>query len=96
MPYILPKDRELYNELIEVLADNIAHKNIADATQFCGDLNYTITKLIQEVYKKGNIKMRYADYNEMIGMLECCKLEFYRKQVSPYEEEKIKLNGEVK
>ena len=38
---------------------------------------------------------RYAVYNELIGALECAKLELYRKRVAPYEEEKIAENGEV-
>jgi hypothetical protein len=55
-------------------------------------MNYTISKLIKDVYGKG---LKYAQYNEIIGFLECCKLEFYRAQVGPYEEVKRKENGEV-
>lgn len=35
---------------------------------------------------------RYADIQ---GALECCKLEFYRRVAVPYEDRKIKLNGDV-
>lgn len=38
---------------------------------------------------------RYADYNSIIGALESAKLEFYRRAVSLYEDEKIKENGDV-
>jgi hypothetical protein len=74
---------------------------IADLAQAMGDfgpserpgvMNYTISKLIKDVYGKG---LKYAQYNEIIGFLECCKLEFYRAQVGPYEEVKRKENGEV-
>ena len=57
-------------------------------------MNYTITKLIGEVY--GPIeKLHYHSFNEIIGMLECCKMEFYRKQCAPYEDIKLKENGSV-
>jgi hypothetical protein len=31
----------------------------------------------------------------MIGILECCKLELYRKKAAPYENEKELENGSV-
>jgi hypothetical protein len=34
-------------------------------------------------------------YNDVIGALECCKLELYRRMVAPYENTKIKENGDV-
>lgn len=57
-----------------------------------GELNYNITKLILQ-YLEG--KESYSKYNEIIGVLECCKLELYSRQVRPYEDDKIRLNGDV-
>ena len=37
----------------------------------------------------------YADINSAIGVLECAKLELYRRQAAPYEDKKIEENGEV-
>lgn len=37
----------------------------------------------------------YARFNAIIGALECCKTEICRKLISPYEDEKIKENGEI-
>jgi hypothetical protein len=31
----------------------------------------------------------------VVGALEACKLEFYRRVVTPYEENKMKENGDV-
>ncbi len=56
-------------------------------------MNYTITKLLSEVYTLD--KVRYNDLNEIIGMLECCKQEFYRRGVVPYENLKLLENGSV-
>jgi hypothetical protein len=32
---------------------------------------------------------------DIAGALECCKLEFYRRVAVPYEDQKIKSNGDV-
>ena len=37
----------------------------------------------------------YARFNEMIGVLECCKLELYRRVISNYEDKKMRQNGDV-
>ncbi len=39
--------------------------------------------------------MNYSKANELVGVLECVKQEFYRRQVVPYEEEKIRENGDL-
>lgn len=38
---------------------------------------------------------RFADYSQVIAALECAKLEFYRRQVAPYEDGKITEHGDV-
>jgi hypothetical protein len=58
-----------------------------------GELNYLITTLIQEyILREG---LSYATLNEVIGVLECAKLELYRRVVTPYEDSKIQENGDV-
>ena len=37
----------------------------------------------------------YHAYNEIIGVLECVKQEFYRRMVAPYEDKKCEENGDV-
>jgi hypothetical protein len=59
-----------------------------------GDLNYLVTHLCNTYIDKQLIK-NYQTYNDVIGALECCKLEMYRRAVVPYEDEKIKENGDV-
>lgn len=58
-----------------------------------GELNYMITTLCLEYLKASNKK--YSDYNEVVGVLECAKLEFYRRAVSVYEDERKDINGDV-
>jgi hypothetical protein len=57
-----------------------------------GDLTYLITKNILDYIGD---KESYAVYNEVIGALECAKLEFYRRKVAKYEDNKIMENGDV-
>ena len=57
-----------------------------------GNLNYTITKILNAWL--GHTP-NYAKYNEVIGVLECAKLELYRRQISEYEDEKCQENGDV-
>jgi hypothetical protein len=57
-----------------------------------GELNYVITKIINE-YVGG--RRSYSVYNEIIGVLECAKQEFYRRVVSLYEDKKKEDNGDV-
>jgi len=37
----------------------------------------------------------YADYNEVMGVLECVKQELYRRLIVPYENKKKEENGDV-
>ena len=79
MPYIKSEDRER----LETGAD----------PQNPGELNYLITKMLLKYLKlKGK---NYAHLNEVMGVLNCVTQEFYRRWAAPYEDEKIKENGDV-
>lgn len=79
MPYIKQEDRLPIPEMVPESA---------------GDLNYLITKLLLEyIDEKGG--MSYTVVNEVVGVLECAKLELYRRLAAPYEDEKRELNGDV-
>lgn len=58
-----------------------------------GELNYQLTTIVQEYFVQNNAN--YQAINDIIGALEACKLEFYRRVVVPYETEKIAQNGDV-
>jgi hypothetical protein len=57
-----------------------------------GELNYAVTRLVDDYL--GDTP-RYSNLNEIIGVLECAKLEIYRRLVSPYEDRKRSENGDV-
>jgi len=59
-----------------------------------GELNYAITILINN-YMEDRGGVSYTVINEVIGVLECAKLELYRRLAAPYEDKKIEENGDV-
>lgn len=84
MPYIKQTDRRFFDEFISDLSDNITSE---------GDMNYVITSLIHKrIEEQGK---SYQVLNDLIGVLECAKLELYRIIVAPYEDIKIEENGAV-
>lgn len=87
MPYIQKSERKKFDlhldRLIEVLS-------ASDPFNIDGNLNYIITKILKAIYTP-----RYFNFNRAIGVLESCKLEFYRRAVAPYEDKKIEEHGDV-
>ena len=57
-----------------------------------GGLTYLFYKLCLDALPESP---RYRDMHAVIGALEAAKLEFYRRQVAPYEDVKIRENGDV-
>lgn len=58
-----------------------------------GELNFCITHLVQTYLNR--VPVNYSAYNAAIGALEAAKLELYRRLVVPYEDGKIRENGDV-
>lgn len=57
-----------------------------------GELNFQLTALVDR-YLAGNLD--YQAINDVVGALECAKLELYRRIAVPYEDQKIEINGDV-
>lgn len=58
-----------------------------------GELNFSITAVLHEWLE--TVGVSYANLNAAIGVLECAKLELYRRIASPYEELAIERNGDI-
>ncbi len=87
MPYITPERRALYDDAIAALSASITGESPD------GDLNYIITSLLDDwLFKRG---LSYAAIADVVKVLETAKLEFYRRVAAPYEDEKIRANGDV-
>lgn len=88
MPYIQVGNRTQLDPVLEPLL-----LKVGDKVWGAGDLNYVITKIVL-AFVKGHGE-NYAHYNDVIGALECAKLELYRRRIACYEDGKIATNGDV-
>jgi hypothetical protein len=61
-------------------------------TSDVGGLTYLLYKLCLDALPEAP---RYRDFHAVVGALEAAKLEFYRRHVVPYEDVKIRENGDV-
>ena len=57
-----------------------------------GELNFELTMCIRRYLEEHG--KSYAIMNDIIGALECCKLEFARRVINDYENLKITENGD--
>lgn len=92
MPYIDQTSRKMLKpaltELVKLILDPVKFGTRAKA----GVLNYIFTVLLKNILDDDK---RYDTANSLIGALECCKLELYRRHIAPYEDKKILENGDV-
>ena len=82
MPYIKQVDRPDKNDVYEMM---ISANVVAN-----GDLNYILFK-----FCKYQVKPSYNNYKNFCGELRQCATEIERKILAPYEDQKIKENGDV-
>lgn len=87
MPYIKQEGRPKIDALVNPL---IEHLKSLPMEEQDGSLNYAVTKVLKSLYP-----MKYFHLNRALGVLNAINLELYRKVVAPYEDVKIKENGEV-
>ena len=100
MPYITREKREKVDTQLGYLIDAVVDASTKEMNVLMvlpGILNYCITRLIKGAYASiaGKKKLSYADHNAIVGVLECAKQEFYRRNTAPYEDEKVLENGDV-
>lgn len=87
MPYIKQEYRKQINKYLDPLISDLEKHHFV-----AGELNYTITKILHAAWE---FSTKYETGNAIIGVLECAKQEFYRRQLASYEDEKIKENGDI-
>ncbi len=87
MPYIKADKRKKYAKILEELVKIL---KTLPPEEIDGELNYVVTKILKEIYP-----LRYFHINKAVGVLECIKLEYYRRVAVSYEDQKIKEAGDV-
>jgi hypothetical protein len=93
MPYIRKEPREELDKFLQDLIKKVNGIMTASGSYDAGLLNYVITKILIGVELDNGV--RYARINEVMGILECVKQEFYRRIAGPYEDKKKEENGDV-
>jgi len=87
LPYIKADKRKKYQKILDEL---IKVLKTLPPEEIDGELNYVVTKILKEIYP-----LRYFHINKAVGVLECIKLEYYRRVAAPYEDSKIREAGDV-
>lgn len=85
MPYISKGIREV------MAAETLDGKR--PPPQTAGELNYLITLLVIQYIEVNGLN--YQRLNDVVGALDGAKAEFQRRVVAPYEDTKIRENGDV-
>ena len=92
MPYIREdKRKQIESELDQLI---IKFLETQDDGGTAGRLNYVISSMVGAILKNDRL-LSYTRLNELIGVLECAKMELYRRVAAPYEDDKSRLNGDV-
>jgi ribosomal protein S3AE len=87
VPYVKQYKRNKYEKILEELVKIL---KALPPEEIDGELNYVVSKILREIYP-----LRYFHINKAIGVLECIKLEHYRRVAAPYEDSKIEETGDI-
>ena len=87
MPYIKSELRKKFEIILFYFK---VRKELQNMT--AGEINYLLTIILD---RQLGPSITYARANELIGVLECVKLEIYRQVISKYEDLKERENGTV-
>lgn len=89
MPYIKEEDRKRLDQAIAEATDALKGKEFSDTL---GDINYFFSRVLSGVMGSTS----YPKVAMATGVLENIKQEFYRRVAAPYEDMKIRANGDIK
>ena len=89
MPYIKQSDRKIIDLLLTPLLDQLSISRGMGGAD--GTVNYVISRIVRTLYPAKS----YYVLNRGMGILESAKLEYYRRVVAPYENEKMEENGDI-
>lgn len=90
MPYIAKPSREDIDTYLDELL-LFCEENVAKHSDRAGIVDYIVTRIILSCYPE----TRFKDIAELNGVLTLVLDEFNRRKTHPYEDQKIKDNGDV-
>ncbi len=93
MPYIPQDDRPTYDALIDKLTDLLSSQPLEKRK---GHANYVVTQIVRKAWGVDDAANEsYSNYADVVGTLECAKLELYRRWVAAYEDGAIDRHGDL-
>ena len=85
MPYITKEKRKRLDGLIKNVISELEPLS-------SGEKNYFLSSVTWGLF---DANKTYSNANDLVGLLECVKLEFYRRKVAELEDEKMIENGDI-
>ncbi len=97
MPYIdeeerLELDTQIDNMILAIRDNKTNLNNPHDFSNYLGRINYCFSRIIYGVMRD----VSYRNIAMVTGVLENIKQEYYRRVAEPYEDIKIRQNGDIK
>lgn len=92
MPYIRQDKRDEFDTELDAFI--IKFLETGDTESTAGRLNYAVSRILGSILNDDE-RISYSRINELIGVLECAKIELYRRIAAPYEDDKSRINGDV-
>lgn len=97
MPYIdeverAELDSQIDNMILAIRDNKTNLNNPHDFSNYLGRINYCFSRIIYGVMRD----VSYRNIAMVTGVLENIKQEYYRRVAEPYEDIKIRQNGDLK
>ena len=97
MPYIDEQERveldsQIDNMILAIRNNKTNLNNPHDFSNYLGRINYCFSRIIYGVMRD----VSYRNIAMVTGVLENIKQEYYRRVAEPYEDIKIRQNGDIK
>ena len=97
MPYIdeeerLELDTQIDNMILAIRDNKTNLNNPHDFSNYLGRINYCFSRIVYGVMRD----VSYRNIAMVTGVLENIKQEYYRRVAEPYEDIKIRQNGDIK
>ena len=88
MPYIKKNERRHYESGINLLVNRLSQRDFKP-----GDLTYVLYALAVRVMRSQ--QKDYVTLSRTRASIDDASFEFYRVEIAPYEDEKLRENGAV-
>ena len=94
MPYIIRDRREdIFVNKAAFPKAELDECIVVNEISCAGELQYAMAVMFKSYIEQKGIT--YQVCNDIMGALAGAQMEFYRRHVVPYEDRKIKINGDV-